>query len=212
MFSPPSLVPIACQLCWSIVFLMNFTEPSSISTFTPPGWYELAPMIVSIPAAVARLAVGGLDVVVAAAAAAVLVHPDLALVVPRRGWSWPGTAGPACSRRRRSPGGASSRRWGGCRSGARRRSVIVILPLTYSENMAVVRQAVGDRAEGAGLLQAAVMSLVVGRPGRTPAVVVAVGALVVVVAAAGHLGVVGELVRCPTGRGSWRSSSAAASC
>src|SRR4051794_6595474 len=38
MISPPALVPSAHQASWLIDSLMNLTEPSAISTFTPPGW------------------------------------------------------------------------------------------------------------------------------------------------------------------------------
>ena len=37
MTSPPALVPRAHQVLMLMVDLMNFTLPSAIPTFTPPG-------------------------------------------------------------------------------------------------------------------------------------------------------------------------------
>src|SRR3954447_14254662 len=38
MISLPAFVPSAHQVSWLIDSLMNLTEPSAISTFTPPAW------------------------------------------------------------------------------------------------------------------------------------------------------------------------------
>ena len=46
MTSPLHLVARAYQVCKATLFLMNRTEPSSITTLTPPEWFELAPMTV----------------------------------------------------------------------------------------------------------------------------------------------------------------------
>src|SRR5260370_22586854 len=46
MTSPPAAVAIAHQTSGATVCLTNFTEPSIIVRFTPPGWNALAPTIV----------------------------------------------------------------------------------------------------------------------------------------------------------------------
>ena len=45
MTSPPARVPRLHQMFRAIESLMNRAEPSPISTFTPPGWALLAPMV-----------------------------------------------------------------------------------------------------------------------------------------------------------------------
>src|SRR4051812_46404911 len=40
--SPPALVPRAHQILMLMVLLTNFTLPSHIPTFTPPGWLLVA--------------------------------------------------------------------------------------------------------------------------------------------------------------------------
>ena len=42
MTSRPEYVATAHQVSWLMLSLTNRTEPSSIPTFTPPEWYELA--------------------------------------------------------------------------------------------------------------------------------------------------------------------------
>ena len=46
MISPPTRVASALQVGALMVFLKKRTEPSSIPTFTPPGWFDEAPMTV----------------------------------------------------------------------------------------------------------------------------------------------------------------------
>ena len=46
MTSPPALVAIAPQVWRLTESLMNLTEPSQNPTFTPPEWYDWAPIIV----------------------------------------------------------------------------------------------------------------------------------------------------------------------
>ena len=48
MTSPLAFVATAHQVCWLTLSLMNLTEPSRNVTFTPPGWFELAPMMVEV--------------------------------------------------------------------------------------------------------------------------------------------------------------------
>ena len=48
MTSPPAFVASAHQVCWLTLSFTNFTEPSRVTTFTPPGCFELAPMIVEV--------------------------------------------------------------------------------------------------------------------------------------------------------------------
>ena len=45
MTSPASLVARARQTDLLTEFLMNLTDPSSMPQFTPPLWFELAPMM-----------------------------------------------------------------------------------------------------------------------------------------------------------------------
>ncbi len=42
--SPPDAVAMAAQVVGLTLSLMNLTEPSRKPTFTPPGWFELAPI------------------------------------------------------------------------------------------------------------------------------------------------------------------------
>ena len=56
MTSPPALVAMAPR-CWRLMLsLMNLTEPSRNPTFTPPEWFDWAPIIVmsSLPGNVAE--------------------------------------------------------------------------------------------------------------------------------------------------------------
>ena len=45
MTSPPAMVATEPQVWRLVLSFMNFTEPSRKPTFTPPGWYELAPIM-----------------------------------------------------------------------------------------------------------------------------------------------------------------------
>ena len=45
MTSPPAMVATEPQVWRLMLSFMNFTEPSRKPTFTPPEWYELAPIM-----------------------------------------------------------------------------------------------------------------------------------------------------------------------